>query len=438
MITKCGWSTSATGQRSASVPAPRSAEVVEFLAFAAADARRRRDEGGSEAPHAALARFRQLRLGAVRVPAESGGGGWSVGELFDLLIDLAEADPDVPHILRIHFGFVEELFALPRTARTDRWIPQVLDGLLFGGALTELGDRNVGAYEYDSTLTPHPDGSYRLDGRKFYSTGSRFCDYVRVAAKAPSGSVLSAVVPADRHGVEHVDDWDGIGQRHTGSGTTILTDVVVAEDETLPYGGADLPVKPRRAFAQLYLHALAAGILRSAVTDAADLVRGRTRTFVFASAEQPRHDPQLLAVIGSLSASVFAAEAVVRAAAQELEHSFAAARATGYDRGLEDRAAVAAARAKVSIEDFALRAAGRVFDVGGASATRASTHLDRHWRNLRTLFSHNPALYKARALGNLVVNGAALPDAGQLLNAHPAGIRRATLSEVSCRLGNCT
>lgn len=394
------------------VPRPRSAEVAEFVSFVAADARRRRDEGGTEAPHEALARLRELRLGAVRAPAEAGGGGWSVTELFDLLIDLAEADPDVPHILRIHFGFVEELFAHPRTARRDRWIPEVLAGRLFGGALTELGDRNVGAFHYDSTLTPHPDGDYRLDGRKFYSTGSRFCDYVRVAALRPDGSVASAVVPFDRRGVEHVDDWDGIGQRHTGSGTTILTDVVVAEDETLPYGGADLPVKPRRAFPQLYLHALAAGILRSVVSDAAELVRGRTRTFVFASAEQPRHDPLLLEVIGSLSASTFAAEAVVRVAAQSLERSFAAARSGGYDAGLEEQAAIDAARAKVSIEDFALRAAGRLFDVGGASATRAAAHLDRHWRNLRTLFSHNPALYKARALGDLVVNGTALPDAG--------------------------
>lgn len=394
------------------VPRPGSPELAEFLAEVAADAKRRRAEGGSEPPNRALAQVRALRLGAVRVPVESGGGGWSVRELFDLLIDLGAADPDVPHILRIHFGFVEELFAQPRTARKDAWLPQVVEGRIFGGALTELGDKNVGAYNYDSTLTPHPDGGYRLDGRKFYSTGSRFSDFVRVAALLPDGTVLSAVVPGDRAGVEHVDDWDGIGQRHTGSGTTILTDVVVAEHETLPFGAQDRLVKPRRAFPQLYLHALAAGILRSLVADAAELLRTRTRTFVFANDEQPRHDPQLLEVVGSLSASAFAAETLVRAAAQAQEDSFAAARSTGYDAELEERAAIRAAQAKVAIEDFALRSAGRIFDIGGASATRASAQLDRHWRNLRTLFSHNPALYKARALGDVVVNGAALPDAG--------------------------
>lgn len=393
------------------VPRPGSPELVEFLAEVAADAQRRRAEGGSEPPNRALAQLRALRLGAVRVPVEFGGGGWSVRELFDLLIDLGEADPDVPHILRIHFGFVEEVFARPRTTRKDAWLPEVVEGRIFGGALTELSDKNVGAYDYESTLTPHPDGGYRLDGRKFYSTGSRFADFVRVAARLPDGSLLSAVVPADRAGVEHVDDWDGIGQRHTGSGTTILTNIVVAEEETLPYAGLEQGVKPRRAFPQLYLHALAAGILRSLVTDAAELLRSRTRTFVFAN-EQPRHDPQLLEVVGSLSAAAFAAETLVRAAAQAQEDSFAAARDTGYDVQLEEAAAIRAAQAKVAIEDFALRAAGRIFDLGGASATRASAHLDRHWRNLRTLFSHNPALYKARALGDVVVNGATLPDAG--------------------------
>ncbi|WP_024800150.1 acyl-CoA dehydrogenase family protein [Nocardia sp. BMG51109] len=394
------------------VPRPGSAELAAFVATVAADAERRRAAGGTEPPDAALAEVRRLRLGAVRVPAELGGGGWSVPELFDLLIDLAAADPDVPHILRIHFGFAEELLTRPRTEKKQRWLPYVLDGKLFGGALTELNNRPVGNYSYDSTLEPRTDGGYVLNGRKFYSTGSRFSDYIRVSANLRDGALLTAIVPADRQGVEHVDDWDGIGQRHTGSGTTVLTNVVVAEEETLPWRGTDLPVEPRQAFPQLYLHAIAAGILRSVASDAAALLRNRARNFVFGNTEEPRHDPQLLEVVGSLSATAFATESVVRAAAQAQSRSYEAARATGFDADLEHEAALLAAQAKVAIEESALRAAGRIFDVGGASATRASVQLDRHWRNLRTLFSHNPTVYKARALGDLLVNDTPLPKAG--------------------------
>ncbi len=79
-------------------------------------------------------------------------------------------------------------------------------------------------------------------------------------------------------GIVHADDWDGIGQRHTGSGTTIFEDVAVADDEVLPIGtnvGVD---RARGALVQLYLHAIAAGILRTLTAEAAALVRDRRRT----------------------------------------------------------------------------------------------------------------------------------------------------------------
>lgn len=395
----------------AAVPRPGDPELTALVTEIADDAARRRAAGGTEPPERAIAAVKQLRLGAVRVPEADGGPGWSVTELFRLLIDLAEADPDVPHILRIHFGFVEELYRQPRTDSKSAWLPEVVAGKLFGGALTELGTNNVGDYTYDSTLTPAP-GGYRLNGRKFYSTGARYGDYLRVTANTPEVGVLSAIVPVDRAGVTHVDDWDGIGQRHTSSGTTVFTDVAVAPDEILPFRDPRSPERPRQAFQQLYLHALAAGILRSVATDAAELVRSRVRNFVFANTEEPRHDPQLLAVIGELDAAAFAAESTVLAAAAAQDRSFAAARSRGVDPELEAESSRRAAQAKVAIEDFALRAAGRLFDVGGASATRGSAGLDRHWRNLRTLFSHNPAAYKARALGDLLVNEKPLPLAG--------------------------
>jgi hypothetical protein len=34
-------------------------------------------------------------------------------------------------------------------------------------------------------------------------------------------------------------------------------------------------------------------------------------------------------------------------------------------------------------------------------------HLDRHWRNARTLASHNPVIYKPRVIGSCLVSGVA-------------------------------
>ncbi|MNW10514.1 hypothetical protein D3C71_2077520 [compost metagenome] len=40
----------------------------------------------------------------------------------------------------------------------------------------------------------------------------------------------------------------------------------------------------------------------------------------------------------------------------------------------------------------------------------ASRGFDRHWRNARTIASHNPSPQKARVLGHEALNGVALPD----------------------------
>jgi alkylation response protein AidB-like acyl-CoA dehydrogenase len=63
------------------------------------------------------------------------------------------------------------------------------------------------------------------------------------------------------------------------------------------------------------------------------------------------------------------------------------------------------AKAQVGIVDTVLNAATRLFDVGGASALQEDRRLDRHWRNARTLASHNPVIYKARAVGDHAING---------------------------------
>ncbi|MHC9293683.1 acyl-CoA dehydrogenase [Mycobacterium sp. LTG2003] len=377
----------------------------------AADYRRRLNEGGIEPPGLGLKLVRENRLGAVRLATAYGGGGYTVPQFFEFLISLAEADPDLAHILRVHFANVEELQRVPVTAAKQRWISVIAEGRLIGGVSSEQSTRSVGGQSYDTKLL-REGGGLRLRGRKFYSTGAQFSDYLRVTAENEDGAPVAAVVPADRTGVVHLDDWDGVGQRHTGSGTTLFEDVAVSDDEVLTLGtnvGVD---RARGALVQLYLHAIAAGILRSVASEAATLVRERHRTYTFATAEAPARDPQLLEIVGEIDAAAYAAEAVVLRAATELAPALDTARVSGIDAELETKASIAAARVKVAIEEPALRAASRIFDAGGASSARSTAHLDRHWRNLRTLFSHNPTVYKARVLGDIAVNGAALPDSG--------------------------
>lgn len=368
-----------------------------------ADERRR--NGNGEHPYYAIELIKQSRLGALRLPVELGGSGASMRDLFLAVIRLAEADSDVAHILRAHYLFVEEFLRNPESEERDFRLSQVAEGAIFGNAITELSSHNAGNSIYDTTLAPHGEG-YILNGTKYFSTGTLYADWVAVRASTPDGSIATAVIPTDRDGVILEDDWDGIGQRLTGSGTTRLNNVFVNGHEVL----TEFDTSQRyAAFPQLYLHAIIAGILRSVVKDATDLVHRRTRTFSHAAADTAPADPQLQQIIGHLSSSAFAAEAIVLAAADMQDIVINSAAEGVVDLELSHNAALQASQAKVIIEDLAFKASTLIFEVGGASATKQSANLDRHWRNIRTLASHNPTVYKARAIGDYVVNDSKLP-----------------------------
>lgn len=364
-------------------------------------------------PHDALALLRQARFGALRLPVAEGGQGASLRDIIQQAILLAEADTSVAHIYRNHFTFLERFLIGSTDPRRAGWRRIVRDGGIIGLASTELDRPQVGGtYPLKTVLVPAGD-SLVLRGTKYYSTGSLYADLIVVRATAADGAGVTVIVPADREGVELVDDWDGIGQRMTGTGTTILHDVRVEADEVIldrDNPGFLLPYTS--TIAQLFVTAINAGIVRAVLRDAKTLVKSRTRNFYYAPAESAAEDPILQQTIGQIAAHAFAAETVVVAAAEALDR-VAEARLSGrdIDERAQDAAAVAA-KAKIVVDELALRSATALFDVGGASAAVRGKNLDRHWRNARTLASHNPASYKAQAIGALELHGTKLPALG--------------------------
>ena len=145
------------------------------------------------------------------------------------------------------------------------------------------------------------------------------------------------------------------------------------------------------------------------MTDSVDLLKSRKRTFSFATAEIPSEDAKLLQIVGDISSIAFVAEAMLLEAADALNNAVLNAREGAILYEYSHEASLKVAQTKVILDRLALQAATAVFDVGGASATRKSALLDRHWRNIRTLVSHNPTVYKARAIGDYIVNKKELP-----------------------------
>ncbi len=363
------------------------------------------------APYEAIGWIKEAGLGRLRVPVEEGGGGATIREFFETLIALAEADSNVAHILRTHYWFVEQQLQSVDPQARAKGIALINSGALVGNAFSEQSKKPVGLY-FDTAFTTDPAGGYRLNGIKYYSTGSIYSDYTQVWASAPNGRIAGAVIPVDRAGVSIEDDWDGFGQRLTGTGTTRLDNVHVTDDEFFDLGEPDgeQPPSYQGAFLQLYLQAVTAGILRSVRNDAIALVRRRSRNFSHAGAPQsPADDAQVLQVVGEISADVYAAEAIVLLAAERIQHAVDSVVDGVPSVKAADEAQRAAAEAKVAIDRFSHATASRLFDVGGASATQSRYNLDRHWRNIRTISTHNPTFLKAAAIGAHLVSGKVFP-----------------------------
>jgi alkylation response protein AidB-like acyl-CoA dehydrogenase len=371
----------------------------------------RRDDAAAERDrvlqYGAVEQLRHAGLLSLRVPARYGGPGAGTRDVLSAVIQIARGSSNVAQSLRAHFGFSERLLS-NRASEAERaqWFPVVNSGLVFGNAITDDNGKAPGSS--DTTLLADSDGVLRLNGYKFYSTGTLFADVIAVSAIDADGRDLQAIVPTDRHGVELYDDWDGFGQRLTASGGTRFTDVTVNPVEVITVSDGK-HLGHSTAFLQLYLAAVAAGIAHGVLDDAVAYVREKARPASHSLADSASGDPFILAAVGDIAANAAAAEALVLTAAA-IDAAVADGRQTDPDALAE--LSVTVAKAQLVAERLTLTAAERLFDTGGASATARKLNLDRHWRNTRTVASHNPLAYKAYTAGNYAVNGVWPPANG--------------------------
>ncbi len=342
----------------------------------------------------AVAVLREAGFGALRIPLAEGGAGVSLPQLFRLLMALGAADSNLPQIFRAHFAFVEGRLNTRDRARPDPWLERIASGALFGAAMAERTE----ATDTRVTLTRHGEG-WQLHGTKYYSTGTIYASWIAAVAQDGDDRVLVAL-PAQAPGVRIDDDWDGFGQRLTGSGTTFFDKVAVSDPQIIRRFPANkLPSDNYlTAFYQLFHLAALAGIARAVCDDAVAFVQPRTRTFGISGLSSPRSDPLVQRVIGRLSALAFAAESLVESVAAAAEHAYQAWCHQQDTQEIYTDAEIKAFEAQQVATDLVLQATTLLFEVGGASATSVQRRLDRHWRNARVLASHNRSSGSARSV----------------------------------------
>ena len=352
-------------------------------------------------------------FGALRLPVDAGGAGLTIAQFTELLIELGTADSNQPQLWRNHIAFVEDRVWHRDAPGADGWLERIASGDIVGGAWSERatvpGASNSTRFD-EATQPP------TVTGTKYYSTGSIYGDWISVAAKTADDTDVFVIIDARGDGVELFDDWDGIGQRLTGSGTTVLDRVAVAGDAVFR---GDERAPHQEIIYQIVLLASLAGVALSARDEGAAAVRARIRNYPHGLAAAPREDAIVQEAIGGVAAAAAAAKAVVLHAGSQLDAGLADLERVGGDRtptgqaeppsGTAEQlraAAVATWEAQLVAADAALRASTELYDALGSSAVERGTGLDRHWRNARTLVSHNPRGYKARLIGDWYLNQA--------------------------------
>lgn len=341
---------------------------------------------------------------ALRVPEEFGGSGISLPELFNLLIELGEADSNLVQSLRGHFGFVENILNSSNGARRQKWLPRLGSGETVGPAWSETGDAQQTEF---STHVQRSGSQWRLNGRKFYTTGSLYSDWIDVGLTDENGKTVNVTVSRTAAGVSVIDDWNGFGQTLTASGTAVFDNVIINEGEI----NEDAVFGYSPAFYQLIHLATIAGIGRAQSGEVASLVAARKRTYSNGNALRAADDVQILQVVGKLRGAAYSSGAIVLHSAAALQRVFEAGKSQDEQQITE---AISIAELEVSqslnvVTDLLLNATTLLFDALGASATLKPLALDRFWRNVRTLSSHNPRIYKDRIVGDFAVNGTPPP-----------------------------
>lgn len=347
-------------------------------------------------PRDLLDKFTRLGLGSISVPRCFGGGGLDFQTVAEVFRIISASDPSLGQIPQNHFGLIQFILGEGNTQQQTTLLQAVVSGKRLGNGGPEKNTRHT----RDIQARLLSDGlAHHLTGEKFYSTGALFADILVTTALQEGDQPAMAFIPLPADGVEIIDDWSGMGQRTTASGTVRLNRVAVDPALLIPLPPAEKPTL-RGAVSQLIQAAIDAGIAQGALDDALEFVRSSSRPWVDAGVERNADDPYILADIGRISTELSAANALLRRAAKVLD----ALNPQTLTAENSAAASIAVAEAKVLTTDIALRASEKLLEWGGSRATLLQHGLDRHWRNARTHTLHDPVRWKTHAIGNYYLN----------------------------------
>lgn len=337
--------------------------------------------------------LRRSGYARLTVPLELGGWGASLLDTTLAQFRLAQGDGSTALVASMHVTNIARLVlgsagSTPLLQKICRTV--VEEGALINSALSEpaTGSPSRGGRP-QTTAYRQPDGSWRIRGRKTFTTGSHALHYIVVGcsiedeAQGASGlAPLTAergnfLLTHDLPGLSIEDTWNTLGMRGTGSNDLILDDVRVGPDA---YMDEQIPMRPDAqsllAGWTLAISAVYLGIAQAARDEAVRYARQRQPN----SLKQPIASlPHIQEKVAKMDLALLQSRAVLFGVVEQCSQDPASVPPSNISA------------AKYLVTNHALEIVDLAMRVVGAASLSLSSPLQRYYRDVRAGL-HNPPM----------------------------------------------
>ncbi|MEX0783277.1 MAG: acyl-CoA dehydrogenase family protein [Dehalococcoidia bacterium] len=215
----------------------------------------------------------------VLVPADLGGGGWSLPQYVKELQRIAEYAPATALAVNMHSYWVGIAAEMRRLGDPSlEWLlKEAAAGEIFAAGHAETGNDLPGFLS--TAKAERVDGGYKITGHKMFGSLTPVWTRFGAHAMTEDGQVIHAFMPRDTPGYTIKETWDTLGMRATRSDDTILNGVFVPDKyigRVLPAGTADLFILSLFAVALTGISAVYLGIAHRAMELAVATAHKRT------------------------------------------------------------------------------------------------------------------------------------------------------------------
>lgn len=335
----------------------------------------------SSFPFDNIAELRKIGFTSLTVPKEFGGEDIPLAEMVLYLEKLAQADGSTALGLGWHLGIMKDL-AERRPWKEELYAEicehAVKEGVLLNRAATEpkTGSPTRGG-KPETTAVKQSDGSWKITGRKTFTTMSPVLDYFLVAATDDeTDDVNEYLIPRNTEGVSIEETWDSVAMQGTGSHDLVLQDVVIPAKYLVEAKRNERKAGPSGWL--LHIPAVYSGIALAA----------RREALTFATTYSPNSIVGTISEIPNVRRLIGDIELKIHQARQIL---YTTAKAWDEDPDQRNHMAAQLQVAKYTVTNTAIGVVDLAMRIVGARSLSAKSPLQRYYRDVRAGL-HNPPM----------------------------------------------